>query len=191
MRVKICGITRAEDALFAVERGAWAVGVVVCSDSSRQVSLNVAKEIFHAIEGESLAVAVSHTSRPEDLKEILALCPDAVQLSHPHRLEDEDVLVFRVVKRSDSVPDHCDAVVLDESMGRGRIFDAENARELIRRSRVPVILAGGLDPVNVRDVIRSLRPYAVDVATGVEISPGIKDRRKMEAFLEACRVGAA
>lgn len=187
MRVKICGITRGEDALHAVSAGAWAIGVVTCSDSRRTIPLSRAEEIFRSIEGTALTVAVTHSKDIEEIERILSLAPDAIQISHPHRVKDADPLIFRVIKRGDPVPDDCDAIVLDESMGRGRLLDIRYARELVERSPVPVILAGGLNPSNVGEIIRLVRPYAVDVASGVEISPGIKDRSRVRAFLEACR----
>lgn len=187
MRVKICGITREEDALLAISSGAWAVGVVVCSQSGRSIPLSKAARIFRAVEGTALTVAVSHSKKEGDLERILAIMPDAVQISHPLRIDDGDILLFRVVRRGDPIPSDCDAIVLDESHGRGIPLDIAFARELTEASPVPVILAGGLDPGNVDRVIRQLHPYAVDVASGVESAPGVKDPVKVKAFIGACR----
>ena len=66
-------------------------------------------------------------------------------------------------------------------------IDTEYARDTVVRSSVPVILAGGLNPENVSEAIRKVRPYAADVASGVEVSPGIKDNIKVKAFIDACR----
>jgi phosphoribosylanthranilate isomerase len=97
------------------------------------------------------------------------------------------VKVLRVVTRNtgDLVP--CDAYVLDESRGSGAPYDPEFARALVARSPAKVILAGGLTPENVGAAIRLVRPYAVDVASGVEVAPGIKDPARIRAFLRACR----
>ena len=119
---------------------------------------------------------------------MIALRPDAIQISHPFIFEnDPGVQVIRVIGRGDPLPEDCDAVIVDDSHGKGRDFDPSYARETVKRSKIPVILAGGLTPENVGEAIRRIRPYAVDVASGVEISPGIKDHEKVRAFIAACR----
>jgi phosphoribosylanthranilate isomerase len=190
MRIKICGITRPEDAQFAEREGADAIGVVVFSGgaSRRNVPPERAREIFRAVGPFTTTVAVSHTTSKEDLRRMIALHPNAIQISHPFVFEsDPGVAVIRVVGRGDPLPDDCAAVIVDDSHGQGRAFDDSYAREAVQRSRIPVILAGGLDPENVKEAIREVRPYAVDVATGVEVSPGIKDHEKIRAFIAACR----
>jgi phosphoribosylanthranilate isomerase len=92
-----------------------------------------------------------------------------------------------VIGRGDPLPEDCDAVIVDDSHGEGRQFDQDYAREIVQRSKVPVILAGGLTPANVSGAIRRVRPYAVDVASGVEMVPGIKDNEKVRVFIAACR----
>ena len=190
MRVKICGITRPEDAVFAEQQGADAIGVVVFSGgvSRRVVGENRAREIFDAVGPFTATVAVSHTASEDELKRIIALHPHAIQISHPFRFdEDPGVAVIRVIGRGDSLPEDCDAVIVDDSHGKGRDFDPSYARDTVRCSKIPVILAGGLTPENVEGAIRKVHPYAVDVATGVEVSPGIKDPEKVRAFIAACR----
>ncbi|MDD1653296.1 MAG: phosphoribosylanthranilate isomerase [Methanomicrobiales archaeon] len=188
MRVKICGITRPEDALVAVDAGTDAIGVVLCSDSPRSVSPRRAREIFAAAGPLVVRVAVTHTTREEDLWEILAAGPDAIQVSHPFAFPpDPKVRLLRMLRRGEPLREDCHAIVVDDSHGQGRPFDPAYARDLVARSRVPVILAGGLTPENVAGAIRSVRPYAVDVASGVELSPGIKDPALVRAFLRAVR----
>lgn len=190
MRVKICGITRPEDARFAEQQGADAIGVVVFSGgvSRRVVREAKAREIFDAVGPFTTTVAVSHTRSEEDLRRMIALRPDAIQISHPFRFEtDPGIRVIRVVGRGDPLPDDCDAVIVDDSHGQGRDFDPAYAGDTVRRAKVPVILAGGLTPENIADAIQRVRPYAVDVASGVEVSPGIKDPEKVRSFLAACR----
>jgi phosphoribosylanthranilate isomerase len=189
MRIKICGITRPEDAYFAERCGADAIGVVVCSPGSkRSVSLQQAREIFAAVGPFTTTVAVTHTRSAEDLAQILAIRPGAVQLFYPFAPEKgTGVKVIRAIGRNDPLPAACDAVIIDESHGGGKAFDLSCARDAVLRSEVPVILAGGLTPQNVAGAIREVQPYAVDVATGVEISPGIKDYEKVRAFIAACR----
>ena len=190
MRVKICGITRPEDAMFAEEAGAHAIGVVVFSGgvSQRAVSVKRAREIFDSAGPFTITVAVSHTHSRENLEQIIALNPDAIQISHPFTFRnDPGVRVIRVIGRGDPLPEDCDAVIVDDSHGKGRQYDPSYAHIAVQQSRVPVILAGGLNPDNVSDAIRQVHPYAVDVASGVETSPGIKDRKKVMAFIAACR----
>lgn len=190
MRVKICGIARLEDALFAEEQGADAIGVVVFSKgaSQRVVKAEKAREIFEAVGPFTTTVAVSHTKSEDDLRRIIALHPHAIQISHPFRFdEDPGVRIIRVVGRGDPLPEDCDAVIVDDSHGKGRDFDPAYARDTVKHAKIPVILAGGLTPDNVGEAIRRVRPYAVDVASGVEVSPGIKDPEKVRAFIAACR----
>lgn len=190
MRVKICGITRLEDARFAEEAGADAIGVVVFSGgvSHRVVSIERAREIFNAIGPFTATVAVSHTRSEEDLAQMIALNPSAIQISHPFQFEeDPGVQVIRVIGRGDPLPEDCDAIIVDDSHGRGRVYDPSYARDAVERSTIPVILAGGLTPENVSEAVKKVRPYAVDVATGVETSPGIKDHEKIRAFIAASR----
>ncbi len=100
---------------------------------------------------------------------MIALHPHAIQISHPFRFdEDTGVAVIRVIGRGDPLPEDCDAIIVDDSHGKGRDFDPSYARDAVKRSTVPVILAGGLTPENVSEAIRRVRPYAVDVASGVE-----------------------
>jgi len=190
MRVKICGITRPEDARFAMQEGADAIGVVVFSGgvSQRVVGEEKAREIFGAVGPFITKVAVSHTRSEDELRRILALRPHAVQISHPFVFEeDPGVAIIRVIGRGDPLPEDCDAVIVDDSHGKGKKYDPAFARDAVRQSKIPVILAGGLTPDNVGQAIRDIRPYAVDVASGVERSPGIKDPEKVRAFIAACR----
>lgn len=188
MRVKICGITSIPDARAAEEMGAGAIGVVVCSKSPRNVSLSSAKEIFSAIGPLVTTVCVTHTEDPAVLEEIVAISPDAVQCSHPFpRPPGAGVKYFRAIAPGESVPSDVDAVVVDASHGTGRRFDPIFAGSVIRASRKPVFIAGGLTPENVSSTVRDLHPYAVDVASGIERTPGVKDHRKMREFFNACR----
>ena len=189
MRVKICGITRPEDARFAGNEGADAIGVVVCSPGSkREVTLNRAKEIFRSVGPFVTTVAVTHTRSEEDLWEIFTIQPDAVQIFHPFkRTSLTEVRIIQAIGKGEPLPEDCDAIIIDESHGSGTAFDLAGAKNAVQHAKVPVILAGGLTPENVEAAIRQVRPYAVDVATGVEVSPGIKDPAKVRAFIAASR----
>ncbi len=191
MRIKCCGITRPDDALYAEACGADAIGVVVFSPTSkRSVTPARAREIFDAVGTFTTIVAVSHTTSYEDLEQILALHPDAIQISHPFIFREKPVVrVIRVIGQNDPLPTDCDAIIVDESHGSGKNFDLSHARDTVQRSKLPVILAGGLTPENVADAIRQVHPYAVDVASGIETAPGIKDHKKIAAFIAAARKG--
>jgi phosphoribosylanthranilate isomerase len=190
MRIKCCGITRTADARFAESAGADAIGVVVFSGgvSRRVVTPERAREIFDAVGPFTATVAVSHTKSEVDLQAMLALRPSAIQISHPFVFdEDPGVAVIRVIGRGDPLPDDCDAVIVDDSHGQGKTYDLSYAREAVRHSKIPVVLAGGLTPENVADAIRQVHPYAVDVASGIETAPGIKDHTKIAGFIAAVR----
>jgi phosphoribosylanthranilate isomerase len=189
MRIKCCGITSPGDARVAEACGADAIGVVVFSSPSlRSVTPGRAREIFDAVGPFTTRVAVSHTTSDNDLKQILALHPDAIQISHPFVFRNKPgTRVIRVIGRDKTLPEDCDGIIVEESHGSGRYFDRSHARDVVKRSKVPVILAGGLNPENVAEAIRQIQPYAVDVASGIEKLPGIKDHRKIAAFIAAAR----
>jgi phosphoribosylanthranilate isomerase len=188
MRVKICGITRIEDALHAEKAGADAIGVILFSDSPRCVNPGRAQEIFGSVGPFITTVAVTHTRSRKDLNRIITLRPDAIQISHPFNFpKSPPARVLRVVKPGDPLPEECDAIVVDGSRGTGSPFDLPFAREVVKRSRVPVILAGGLTLDNVAGAIRDVRPYAVDVASGVELRPGMKDPLMVAEFIRVSR----
>jgi phosphoribosylanthranilate isomerase len=182
--VKICGITRPDDARVAAEAGADAVGVVMASDSPRSCTVEQARAILAVVPPGVLRVVVSHTDSAEGLAECLAAGPDALQLSQPLAVPaSAGVAVFRVVGPGDPILGDCAMVIVDGSHGRGRPYDPAYAREVVASSVVPVLLAGGLTPENVGAAIREVRPFGVDVASGVEASPGRKDPARVRAFV--------
>jgi phosphoribosylanthranilate isomerase len=188
MRVKICGITRVQDAVHAMEAGTDAIGVILFSDSPRCISPERAGEIFGSVGPFVTTVAVTHTKSRKDLNRILALRPGAIQISHPFAFPRRPpARILRVVGPGTTLPADADALVVDQSMGTGTPYDPGFARELVRSSPVPVILAGGLTPENVAGAVRSVQPYAVDVASGVEVRPGIKDHARVSEFIRAAR----
>jgi phosphoribosylanthranilate isomerase len=188
VRVKICGITEVEEARQAEGAGADAIGVILFSDSPRCVDMERAGEIFSSVGPFTTTVAVTHTTSRKDLNRILALRPAAIQISHTFGFPTKPrVKVLRVVRPGTTLPGDADALVVDQSMGTGTPYDPSFARELVRNSPVPVILAGGLAPENVAEAIRSVRPYAVDVASGVEVRPGVKDPSRVTAFIQAAQ----
>jgi phosphoribosylanthranilate isomerase len=176
-----------EDALFAEQAGASAIGIVMFSDSPRSVGYDRARSILREMGPLTPAVIVTHTRNRADVNEILGLNPCAIQISHPFQdLSGTGVKIIRSIRPGDPLPEDCDALVVDASQGKGLPYDPTYARMAVKRSKIPVILAGGLTPGNVAYAIREVCPYAVDVASGVESGPGIKDPGKVRAFIDAC-----
>ncbi len=186
--VKICGITRPEDAQAAIEAGADAVGVVMASDSPRSCTVEEARAIFAVVPPGVLRIAVSHTDSAEGLAACLAAGPDALQLSRPIAVPSSaGVAVIRVVAPGGPIPGDCAMVIVDSSHGRGKPYEAAHARMVVASSPVPVLLAGGLSPETVEAAIRDIRPYGVDVASGVEAASGVKDHARVRAFVRAAK----
>ena len=203
-RVKVCGITRVEDAELAAGLGAWALGFILWPQSPRAVDPAVAAGIARAVRRRVELVGVFVNASLDEV----AHAADAIGLTHLQLHGDEGPAFCteagrrtgcRVIKaaRIASGADlqaleryRTDFHLLDASVkglrgGSGQAWDWELAAQ--RRSKVPAILSGGLTPDNVADGIAAVRPYAVDVASGVEASPGVKDPAKVEAFLAAAR----
>jgi phosphoribosylanthranilate isomerase len=204
-KIKFCGITQAADADAAVAAGAWAIGMILWRGSPRHCRLTVAAEIaaVHRRHVEIVGVFVNPTleqvTRAADEigltilqmhgDEGPAFCAEATR-----RTGCRVIKAARIRSGADIQalgPFHTDFHLLDSYVtglrgGSGETF----AWDLVRthRSKVPVILSGGLSPDNVADAIARVRPFAVDVASGVELSPGRKDHAKLTAF--AAAVGA-
>jgi phosphoribosylanthranilate isomerase len=201
-RVKVCGITRPQDAELAVELGAWALGFILWPGSKRAADPAVAAGIAAAMRRRVLLVGVFVNATLEEV----AGHAEALQLSHVQLHGDEGpsycaevgrrtgCKVIKAVRITDasSFQDlerfHTDLHLLDTAArglrgGTGETWDWGLAR---RRPRtVPAILSGGLTPENVAEGIAALDPYAVDVASGVEAAPGVKDPARLAAFLSA------
>lgn len=200
MWVKICGITREEDALLAVALGADAVGFVF-APSPRQVTPRTAADIARRLPPEVLTVGVFRDEAPERVVRIVNEAGlGAVQL-HGHEPPSDGRWIRERVRwlirafpagspEIERARDHAaDAVLLDApSPGGGRVFDWSLADGV--PPGLPLILAGGLNPDNVAAAIAVAEPWGVDVSTGVERAPGIKDARLMRAFIEAARAAA-
>lgn len=185
MRVKICGITNVEDVLFAEQMGAHAIGVILHSESPRLVSVEKVREILSAVGPYICTVCVTTTSSKGEIMEILELKPTAIQLYNDFdRSLFGDTKVIRAIRAGESIPTECDAVLLDSSMGSGEQFDVDAAREVVERSKLPVILSGGLTPENVKSAVETVNPYGVDTSSGVESAPGVKDYDKMRLFIK-------
>jgi phosphoribosylanthranilate isomerase len=200
--VKICGITTEDDALMAVEAGAGAVGLVFWEGSLRRVARATARQISRALPPAVWRVGV-FVDAPE--AELISCVEevglDIVQL-HGERTPGpgprlRSKVWMAVPVDSTFLPQEAlrfegtvDGILLDTKTerpgGSGRSFDWDLVRE-VRRSASFLVLAGGLGASNVGAAIRAVHPDVVDVASGVESSPGKKDRSKVIAFIEAVR----
>ena len=195
-RLKVCGITRPEDAELAVEAGAWAIGFILWPGSKRFVEPAMAAGIARSVRRRTELVGVfvnptlDEVAHAADLMGLGLLqlhgdegpsfCTAAAQ-----RTGCRVIKALRVRTRADVVGArrfHTDLHMLD-SPGNGRTWDWRLASE--RRVRTPLIVAGGLTAENVGEAIALARPWAVDVASGVEAEPGIKDPAKVRAFADA------
>jgi phosphoribosylanthranilate isomerase len=198
-RVKICGITSVDDALAAVEAGADALGLVF-ADSPRRISPAVAAEIVRGLPAFVTTVGVFVNTPIDELHSIVEESGiDIVQLHGQERRDYIAQVRRRVLKRIHLTPDD-DVLEIMERVERLGILDilfdpGAGSGLPINLDLVPygpgdlqrVYIAGGLSATNVADVVRRKRPYAVDVSSSVEDSPGRKDAAKMRAFIAAVR----
>jgi phosphoribosylanthranilate isomerase len=200
-RVKVCGIRRRADALLAAELGAAALGFVFWPRSPRAVRPDDVRAITEGLPAFVTRVGVFVNQSPADVFETAARAGvNTVQLHG-----DEDAAIFGPsplplikalpvgngfnLSAVEDLPAHV-TVLLDahdpvRRGGTGRVIEWTVAAAAARVR--PVILSGGLTPDNVRDAAQAVKPYAVDVSSGVEAAPGIKDASKMRAFFAALR----
>ncbi|MCU0897040.1 MAG: phosphoribosylanthranilate isomerase [Burkholderiales bacterium] len=200
-RIKICGITSVADALRCAEAGADAVGLVFFPSSPRNVTLARAVEIARALPPFVSAVALFVNPQPEQVESVLAACPvDALQFHGEEppelcaRFGRPYLKALRVrpgVDLLESLRPYgaasgwlLDAFREGEYGGTGTAFDWSLIPAGLTR---PVVLSGGLDPENVSDAVRRVRPWAVDVSSGVEAAKGIKDPARVAAFIAGVR----
>ncbi len=202
VRVKICGITNLSDALICAESGADAVGFILYPKSKRFVKAKEVRRITQNLPPFIFKVGVFVNEDPHAVLEILSYGNlDFAQLHGDESPEECDsrgrervIKVFRLkstdeVEKIEPYVGKIRALLLDtysESSygGTGKTFNWEIARAVKERfPQIPLILSGGLNPENVRDAIKEVNPYAVDVSSGVERAPGIKDREKVELFI--------
>lgn len=195
-RIKFCGITRPEDARAAAAAGASAIGMVFWPGSPRAVDVETARAVVAALPAGVPAIGVFVN---QSVDEINAAIEGAglfgVQLHGDEPLE----MIGRIRRPVIRAASLDDAAIIDglppavtllldaadprQRGGTGRTIDWDAAAAIARRR--PVVLAGGLTPLNVGDAIRLVKPYAVDVSSGVEREPGVKDHARIRAFAEA------
>ncbi len=195
-RIKICGITNIDDALRAAELGAHAVGLIF-ADSPRRVTAEIARNISMALPPFISTVGVFVHEQPEIIEDRIKYCRlDAVQLAasdnghddfrfsaaviRAFRVENKDIIF--AIQQSAAAYFLMDTYDGTRDGGSGHTFDWSIAREATKLGRV--ILAGGLNPDNIAEALGAVHPYAVDVSSGVEASPGVKDSKKMRLFIK-------
>ncbi|HWF59879.1 MAG TPA: phosphoribosylanthranilate isomerase [Nitrospira sp.] len=205
MKIKICGITNTEDAEIAVAAGADALGFVMYRKSQRWVEPATARSIIAGLPPFVSAVGVFVNEEAERVRALMDECGFVLAQLHG----DESALycqnLGRPVLKAIRLKNRGTFLALAEFQGRanmrgvlidafsdqayggtGQTVDWTLAQEAARSA--PVILAGGLNPANVAEAIQMVRPYGVDVSSGVEQSPGKKDLDKVKAFIEAARL---
>ncbi len=202
-RVKICGFTRVEDAVFAASLGVDAIGLVFYPPSPRNVGINLAIDIVKALPAFVSVVALFVDEQEAQIKNILQQVPvDCLQFHGDESLEECRIYGKRYIKAV-RMQEETDVSVLatDYYDADGLLLDAYHPSTkggtgsqfdwalIPGHCQLPVILAGGLDATNVRLAIEQVRPYALDVSSGVETGKGIKDRDKMAAFIAAVHQG--
>jgi phosphoribosylanthranilate isomerase len=207
VRVKICGITREDDLAVAVAAGADAVGFLVGVPSSpRNLTLERAERLLQQV---PIFVDSVVVTAPQSINGLVEICeelkPTAIQIHGKKNFDASEIrerikdsrLIKTVYVKASSLNETViedsktfDAVLLDSFTkgqygGTGRVHDWNLSRQ-IKEAVVPlpVILAGGLKPENVKEAILTVQPYAVDVASGVEFRPAVKDHEKIRAFVE-------
>ncbi len=202
LRIKICGMTHPADARAAVEAGADALGFVFYETSPRRITPAAAAEIIRELPPFVAKVGVFVDATEAFIREVTARCGlDTLQL---HGSESPEfcgrfaglkvVKAFRLVDLDSlqalpTYPTHAwllDSYVPGTPGGTGAKFNWNLAIEAKKLGR-PIILAGGLTPQNISEAVRQVRPYGVDVSSGVESAPGRKDPGKIRAFIVAAR----
>jgi len=205
MKIKICGVTRAQDAKLAVDLGAWAVGLIFVPGSPRRVTEDQARAVRRQVPKGVLAVGVfQQAQRQQMMKAIATYQLDAIQLhggQPPEECSGFPVPVIKAFSLSPGeMPDlqeyNVSSILLepvrsDEDRRLGRGPGIEEQRDVwktaasLKGAAQNIILAGGLHPGNVAEAVAAAHPDAVDVSGGVESSSGIKDAEKLKAFFNA------
>lgn len=202
-RVKICGITRVEDGRCAAAVGADAIGLVFFSDSPRHVTIATALEITATLDPFVTVVGLFVNAGASEIEQVLGQVPlDLLQFHGQESNADCNRFGVPFIKSIAMRPDIAVAGIMDAYPdargylldtwqpqthgGGGQVFDWQ---QIPANLPSPFILAGGLDPGNVAAAVCQVRPYAVDVSSGVESAPGIKSADKISAFMNGVYSG--
>ena len=203
-RIKICGIKHLDDALKAIECGADAIGLIFVEKSPRYASLTDARVIAESLPPFVTVVGLFMNATEENVREALKVVPLNLLQFHgdetPEFCDQFEMPYIKVLRMRENVNvvafaqeyPNAAGILLDTyhkgvAGGTGQSFDWSLIPEDIP---LPLILAGGLNPENVASAVETVKPYAVDVSSGVESEPAIKDHKKIEQFIkEVQRVG--
>jgi phosphoribosylanthranilate isomerase len=205
-RIKICGVTNANDARACVELGADMIGFNFYSASPRYIEPTIVREIVNALPPRTCAVGVFVDADPAEIRKLAKTAGLRCVQLHGCATSDscnELAREFRVIRALSTdtrfEPEHaaafthCDVLIdayhPELRGGTGQTCDWSAARDAMRYTRF-LILSGGLDGQNVGRAITAVAPHAVDVCTGVESAPGVKDHRKLEQFISAVRAAS-
>lgn len=205
-RIKVCGITTPDAAHAAIDNGADAVGFIFVKDTPRYIAPVDAAKIMFSLPPFISAVGVVQDLDVDQFCALEYECP--THMAQLHGREPVDVVaacgpgIIKAFKYEDATiqsqltrwakVEELDAILIDGSTGgTGESFNWSNLAPLIKDYPKKIIIAGGLGASNVGEVIKTLRPYAVDVSTGVEDAPGIKNPTKIADFCAAVRAADA
>ena len=200
-KVKICGITRLEDAQTAAEAGADALGFMFYEASPRRIAYESAAKIIRELPPFLARVGVFVNPSPDDVRRAIQECRiDTLQFHGEETPEFCAQFGLRVIKAF-RVRDEAslrelagyagatcllDSFVPGQHGGTGATFNWDLAAQTVKAGR-RVLLAGGLTPENAADAVQRVRPYGLDVSSGVEAKPGVKDAVKVRAFIAAAK----
>lgn len=195
--IKICGVTNYDDALCAYEAGADAIGFIL-TPSPRQIEASAAAKIVEQLPNDVLCVGVVRNETAAEIQQLITEAkvgavqlhgkPDAELAQQCRTFTDVVIAAFTLddAKKTSLSAFPCDAFLLDSpAPGTGTAFAWEEATGIAQQVRT--IVAGGLNPQNVAEAIGILRPFGVDVASGVEQSPGVKDHAAVKLFCQLAR----
>jgi phosphoribosylanthranilate isomerase len=204
MKIKICGLTRVEDALYAQQQGAFALGFIFYPPSKRFIPMNNAQTLLAELPAEAAPVGV-FVNQPEDMAQAVQSLPlKGIQL-HGDETPDDCrrlrgmfdgfiIKAFRIKNGADldaiaAYEDVVDYILLDAAVdgaygGTGQLADWDLARRAVDFKK-PLILSGGITPDNIAAAARAVRPFAVDLAGGVESAPGVKSHDKIKQLFDA------
>jgi len=201
VKVKICGITNIEDAMKAVEYGADALGFVFFRRSPRKVTPDAARDIIRQIPPFITTVGVFVDEDPAWIEKIIERTglstvqlhgnekPAACELSRPviKGIRVRDGNEIEMIKDYDVSGILLDAYLPETPGGTGRIFNWQHAATAVEKFDKPIILAGGLTCENVEEAVKQVRPYGVDVSSGLEREKGKKDHEKLRLFIQRAK----